>query len=299
MSSTSETMPAAGGHEVPLLSVNVPLIPVAADEGEDGFRVENTSLEDWQREAVIERTGAIDISCDLVGVLHGWLGEESEEGPFATLMVFRFRFDPKKHARRVIRCKATVEFSSIPMPDDGAKTSKPTVVDIAPGNRLEIVPTTDPEEIKHALNVDLALSGVPFLTPSIGGSFERSKRRDNPDATTVSGNISLAPGVNSGPRSCAGWTLLENATRKSGLPDSLRVAVVVKRVDRHSKFKGMFFGSFPIDDPVLFNPDMPPQGVLSQGYSRVNMGTGIDLQSLMDVTFRTEYVGALKKTAAA
>jgi hypothetical protein len=311
--STSETVP-AGAKDAPLVSFVVPLFPVAPDEDDNGFRVENTSLEDWQREAVIERTGAIDIWCDLLGVLHGWYGEESDDGPFATLMVFRFRFDPQKHARRVIRCKATVEF--LPMPDDAVKTTaanKPTVVAIAPSNRLEMVSTTDSEEIKQKLDVNLALSAVPFLTPSIVGSFERSKKRDNRDATTVSGNISLAPGVNSGPRNCAGWTLLENATRGSGLPDSLRVAVLVRRQDRHSKFQGMvrmgchadfktglgwFFGSCPIDDPVLFNPDLPPQGVLSQGYSRVNMGD-IDLQPLMDVTFRTEYLGALKKIAAA
>jgi hypothetical protein len=157
----------AGGEEDLLRSFAMPLVPVAPDEDDNGFRVENTSLDDWQREAVIERRGAIDIRCDLVGVLHGWYGEKSDDGPFATLMVFRFRFDPQKHARRVIRCRATVEFS--PMPDDGSKTTaanKPAVVAIAPSNRLEMVPTTDPEEIKKVLNAELALSGVPFLTPS-------------------------------------------------------------------------------------------------------------------------------------
>jgi hypothetical protein len=312
---TSNTELAAGhGQEESLLSFAVPLVPVAPDEEENGFRVQNTSLTDWQREAVIERKGAIDIGCDLVGVLHGWYEEKSEDGPFATLLVFRFRFDPQKHARRIIRCKATVEI--LPMDDDTATmtaANKPTVVAIAPNNRLLMVPTTDPEEIKVALNAELAITAVPVVTPSIGGSFERSKTRDNPDATTVSGNISLAPGVNSGPRTCAGWTLLENATRKTGLPDTLRVAVLVRRQDQLAPFKAMvrmsshadfktgmgwFFGSFPIDDPVLLNPALPPQGVL-KGYASENMATAIDLPSLMDVTFRTEYLDALKRTGGA
>lgn len=237
--STFETVPACG-KDAPPPSFVVFLFPVALDEDDNRFQVENTSLEDWQREAVIERTGAIDISCDLIGVLHGWYGEKSNGGPFATLVVFRFRFDPQKHARRVIRCNARVEFW--PMPDDATKTTaadSPRVVAIAPSNRLDMVLITDLEEVKKGLTVDLALSGVPFLTASVRGSFERSKTRDNRDAMTVSGNISLAPGVNSGPRNCAGWTLLENATRTSGLLGSLCVAMLVLWKDRYSKFKGM------------------------------------------------------------
>jgi hypothetical protein len=90
------------------------------------------------------------------------------------------------------------------------------------------------------------------------------------------------------------------------------VAVLVRRQSRLANFKAMvrmgcradfktglgwFFGSFPLDDPVLFNPALPPQGVLKEGYACENMGTAIDLSSLMDVTFRTEYVSALKKAA--
>ncbi|KAL2138964.1 hypothetical protein VTI28DRAFT_6004 [Corynascus sepedonium] len=306
--SETESTPNQDG---PLLSISVPLIPVAPDEEENGFRVQNTSLNDWQREAVIERKGAIDVGCDLVGALHGYYGEPFDDGPFATLLVFKFRFDPQKHARRIIRCKATVEFT--PMDDNAASTNKPAVVAIAPNNRLQMVPTTDPEQITTAINAELAVTAVPIVTPTIGGSFERTRTRDNPDATTVSGNISLAPGVNSGRRTCAGWTLLENATRRTGLPDSLRVAVLIKRQDQlapfqamvrmscHADFKtglGWFFGSFPIDDPVLLNPALPPQGVL-KGYASENMATAIDLSSLMDVTFRTEYVAALRETGAA
>lgn len=213
-----------------LLSVRVGMVPIAADDEDNGFHVQNTSLSDWQRDAVIERKGAMDIRCDLVGVLHGWYGKKSDSGPFATVMVFKFKFDPQKHSRRIIRCKTSVEFWST-----GAR---PEVTTISPYDKFDLLPTEDEEDIKEALKMKLGLSGVPHLNASISGKFERSRKKHKSDAATISGNISLPPGVNSGKRNCADWTLLENDSRKSGLPDSLRVAILLKRLDQ-KPFQGV------------------------------------------------------------
>jgi hypothetical protein len=279
------------------------LAPISPDNEDNGFHVTNTSLTDWQRESVIQRDGAVDVRCDLVGVLHGWYGAKNDNGPFATLVVFRFRFDPQNHSRRVIRCKATIETMAW-----DANSTRPEVKSIAPGTKYELEPTVDPEDVEKGFSAKLEATGLPIVGGSIGGDFKKSGRRENPDSTTVSGSIGLAPGLNSGKRNSAGWTLLENKTRSTGLPDSLRVAILLERADK-KPFKlmvrmeckadfttgiGWFFGSFPLDDPVLFNPDLKAQGIL-QDYGAENMSS-FNLQKLADVTFRTEYVGARKNT---
>ncbi|KAG6368662.1 hypothetical protein INS49_002875 [Diaporthe citri] len=79
-----------------------PLFEVAAflDEvinGEDStFRTENASNFDFERKNVVERTGRnIHVQLQLLEVRHGKYDDDDDTGG-ATLMVFRFRFDPKR-----------------------------------------------------------------------------------------------------------------------------------------------------------------------------------------------------------
>jgi len=105
-------------------------------------------------------------------------------------------------------------------------------------------------------------------------------------------------GRNVGNYNAVSWSLLENATTKTGVPAALRAAVLLKRedekhfkcvvkidavVDHRSKLERMFGGKGkdPKDDPVIFNPELDPTNKLRQ-YDVENLGA-IDIQSLSDV----------------
>lgn len=68
-----------------------------ADRG-SSFRVQNDPLNPWQRANIIERKGDLDVRCSLIDVVHGKLNAEGNDK--ATLLVLRFRFDPRRRARR-------------------------------------------------------------------------------------------------------------------------------------------------------------------------------------------------------
>ncbi|KAJ5372519.1 hypothetical protein N7517_004525 [Penicillium concentricum] len=180
-------------EDVCLLDFDVGLQRGLPDDNDNGFRVQNTSPSDWQRQNSIERKGPVDIRASLIKVVHGYMGDPSADGPFATLLVFKFRFDRQKHGRRVIRARINVDFSPLP-----PGSSRPEVWAIDPEDRFIIVPTSDPLETTKSLGVDIS---TPYA--GVTGSMDRTRQRNIDDATTVTGSIDLALGVNSGTPSCA------------------------------------------------------------------------------------------------
>ena len=116
----------------------------------------------------------------------------------------------------------------------------------------------------------MGASGVPLLQAGGTAEFVRAVSRDISDATTVTGSINLGSGKNSGDSTAAAWTLLENKQRETGLPDSVKVALLLERenskpfnvkvtleadVDFMSRLEQKF-KKLPLDDPVLFNPKL-------------------------------------------
>ncbi|KAM0419065.1 hypothetical protein ACHAPT_012004 [Fusarium lateritium] len=269
--------------------------------GEDStFRTENASPNDWERRNVIERTrGSIHTRVELLEVTHGTLDDDGDE---ATLIVLRFRFDPQKSSRRVIRARVNIEF----LGKDGG--SAPIVEAIAPEERWTVVPTTDSETITRGGELNLGASGVPFLEAGGTAKLEKTISRDVSDATTVSGSINLGRGRNSGESTVAVWNLQENKRRQTGVPDSVTTAVLLRRYDSEPftarveleadvdwvsglarKFTGV-----PLDDPVLFNPQLagkkPKRG---RSYGAQDLGS-VDLYELCGVRFAVEAPFAVK-----
>ncbi|EEU37840.1 uncharacterized protein NECHADRAFT_98072 [Fusarium vanettenii 77-13-4] len=260
---------------------------------EDTFRTENASSQDWERRNVIERTrGSIHTRVELLEVTHGTLDEYGDE---ATLMVFRFRFDPQKTSRRVLRARVNIEF----MGKDGGNA--PIVEAIAPEERWAVVPTTDSESTTRGAEL-YAASGVPFFEAGARAKHEKTISRDVSDATTVSGSINLGRGRNSGESTVAVWNLQENKRRETGVPDSVTTAVLLRRYDSEpfnarveleadvdwvSGFARKFAG-VPLDDPVLFNPMLggskPKRG---RSYGAKDLGS-VDLYKLCAVRFAVE-----------
>ena len=245
----------------PLLSLEIDLDNVIINK-EDTFRTQNASINDWERRNVIERTrGNIHTHIDLMEVSHG----TSMDGNEATLMVFRFRFDPQKNSRRVTRARANIEF--FPANKNG---SAPVVDTIAPDGRWTVKPTTDQESTTRGGELNVGSTDVAPVTVGAAAKLEKTVSRDISDATTVTGSINLGTGKNSGESTVAAWNLLENKRRETGVPDELKVAVLLRREDNKpfnaivtlevdADFKSGLEQKFvkaPLDDPVLFNPTM-------------------------------------------
>ncbi|EXA28761.1 hypothetical protein FOVG_19648 [Fusarium oxysporum f. sp. pisi HDV247] len=245
----------------PLLSLEAPLF-ISGDD-EETFHAKNKSMTDWQRRIVIERlTKATAIQCFLLDVIHGKLNPTARS-PSATLMVFKFRLEPIKHRRRLVRARIDIEF----FPKDPRDTA-PTVLAIGLDDRWRISPTVDHEEITKAGKINLGLSGGSVAQAGGEASLEKIRGRDIRDATTVTGGTHFGEGIDAGDHTACGWTLLENKTQSTGLPYSLTVPVLIQR-DNDKQFNAVvslsvkgntrttvdwMFNKIPIDDPVLFNP---------------------------------------------
>ncbi|KAL7946912.1 hypothetical protein V8C42DRAFT_297802 [Trichoderma barbatum] len=278
----------------PLLALEIPLHDIITGE-DDTFRTQNASMNDWERRNVIERTrGSIHIRVDLMEVTHGTYDSGGEE---ATLLVFRFRFDPQKHSRRVIRARVNIEFFA-----NNTNSTAPIVDAIAPEERWSVVPTVDNESITRGGELNLGASGVPFLEAGGALKFEKTINRNVSDATTVTGSINLGTGKNSGESTVAVWNLQENKRRQTGVPDSVKVAILLRREDSKpfnaevtleadADFVTSLerkFSKVPLDDPVLFNPTLtekkPKKG---RSYDVQDLGN-FDLYSLCDVRMGVE-----------
>ncbi|KAL5334908.1 hypothetical protein BJX70DRAFT_402108 [Aspergillus crustosus] len=192
-----------------LLDFEFPLVRVLPDHNDNAFH------------------GPVDIRASLVKVLHGHMGDRSAYGPFATLLVFKFRFDRQKHGRRIIRARMEVEFSSV-----SPRSSRSEVYAIDPEDRFSIFPTADTVETKAGLGLEIGASYA-----GVNGSLERTRSMNIDDATTVTGSIDLAADVNAGPPNCASWTLLENKTRKTSVPDLIRTSTLLK-IETNEPFQG-------------------------------------------------------------
>jgi hypothetical protein len=282
-----------------LPSFDIGLFP-GGDEG-SSFRTQNDPSAPLQRDTYIQRKGAVDIRCSCLDVIHGLFTAEGEI--FATLIILEFRFDPRKRARRIASADISLEFGGMKPGENG-----PEVYAITPVGTMSLVPTTQHEELKRTGSLQLGAAAPVGVTATGSVGWEKSVSRDKSDQTTVTGSIDLV-GRNYGKKNCASWTLLENPTTKTGVPVSMRTAILLKRKDENPfqcvvkikadvDFKSSLervFGGKPKDDPVLFDPDLPPTNNL-QNYEIENLGA-FALENVCDVTFSTVLGGVMKEKA--
>jgi hypothetical protein len=263
------------------------------DEGDEDstYRTQNDPARPHQRANVIERKGAVDIRCTAADVIHGTL---SPDGDPATLLVYDFRFDPRKRARRLLEAHMSFIFSS-----DNSTVQAPEVLKIAPKGRMKLVPTVAMQSTTRGgeLNAGGGAMGV-----ELGGAvkWEKTIEQETQDATAVVGSVDLV-GRNYGASNAASWTLLENKSVETGVPAFVRTAVLLRRADDESEFRAAFkirakadmrtsmervFGSTPKDDPILYDPLLPSTNKLRE-YDSERLGD-IDLHELSAVKFTNE-----------
>ncbi|KAJ2990252.1 hypothetical protein NUW58_g3044 [Xylaria curta] len=259
----------------------------AGDEGSD-FRTQNDPSDPLQRRNIVERRGAVDIRCNSIDVIHGYL--KDDEGP-ATLLVYEFQFDPRKKATRISTVDIEFSFSS----DSG---KDPEVLKISNKGRMVLERTSQTETITKGGETTAGgnASGV-----DLGGSWkwEKAISRQTKDATTIVGSIDLPHGGrNYGAPNTATWTLIENQTMKTGVPAYLRTAVLLAREDKNDDFFSTFkvkakanimyevaqlFGRTPKDDPIMYKATLLPTNKLR--YYDTSALVEVDLQELAQASF--------------
>ncbi|KAI0549770.1 hypothetical protein F4679DRAFT_250924 [Xylaria curta] len=260
----------------------IPLTPTG-DCG-SGFHTQNDPERPFQRTNYIERTGAVEVRCSCVDVIHGLLKLDSNV--LCTLLVLEFRFDSRKRARRISSVDIELRFSSL----NGH--NHPEINAIAPCGNFDVDPTTQSESFSFSTNFELSPVPPPASTLSASINYDRNITRDMVYAAKVIGSTALR-GRNFGGPNSASWALLENPETKAGVPVALKVAILLNREDEElfqcviaikaradwrSSLESVF-GSTPPDDPVLFDPAMQPTNA---AYDTNNLGC-VDLEALSSI----------------
>lgn len=267
-----------------LPSFDIALFPTGDPDSSFNADHRNNPLDPWQRKQILQRKDVFNIQCVAVDVVHGKLAP-GRHAEWASLLVFKFWFDKRRTGRRIANADIVLEFASSD-PDDVDGDDRPEVLAISPHDCMAFVPTVAHEERSHDASINLGGSGAGV---DVGGeySFKKTITQDRTGATTVTGSIDLE-GYLWGPPNCASWTLIENELAKTGVPSSLQVAVLLKRIntkpfqcmvditvkpDRRTAFSWSWLhGSRSRDDPVLYNPSLPPTNTLRL-YDTENLGT--------------------------
>lgn len=275
-----------------LTDISVEMVEGAESDEHSTYRTQNDPRRPQQRQNVVERKGAVDVRCTALDVVHGYL---EPEGDPATLLVFEFRLDSRKRARRIMDASISFTFAS----DDPKIAGDPEVIQIAPRGRMILVPTKQQESTTRGGDVNI---GGGVMGATLGGSakWEKTVSRETSDATAVVGSIDLV-GRNYGGSNSASWTLLENKSMATGVPALVRTAVLLKREDDETDFRASFkihaqadmvsslekvFGRTPRDDPILYSPTLKPTNKLRK-YDRDRLGA-VDLAELSAVAFSHE-----------
>ncbi|KAI9741629.1 MAG: hypothetical protein M1834_000013 [Cirrosporium novae-zelandiae] len=242
-----------------------------------------------QRSSVVERGNALVVQCKLAEVVHGLLCPDSNIP--CTLAIFEFNFQPTRLKRRFTEVNISIVFATT---DPNRAHFDPEVRSIAPFGHFSLYPTTEKVELKRSAN--LSVEGGIGVQVGAGFGWELTNSMDKMDTTKVSGMIRFRNHKEGGKKNAAEWTLLENSSRRSGVPTFLRTAVLLGRreddmelftatvkidanVDLLSAFGDTIqkmFGKIPRDDPIVFSPLEPPT---THEIDMRNLGE-VDLQRL-------------------
>ncbi|KAK2595808.1 hypothetical protein QQS21_006572 [Conoideocrella luteorostrata] len=254
-----------------------------------GYHTRNDPSAPYQRETVTERRGIIEVRCQSREVVHGVLSADTAEN--ATLLVYDFHLDTTRRSRRIVSATVEFEFGSI-VPG----TPAPQVHAVAPAGRVTLLPSTQEEALCRGTQLT---AGAGELGVNVGGTlkWEKTVNRTASDNARVTGHIfsdDYGKGVG------ASWILHENGSIKSGVPTFLRCAILLTRGFDDNNFQckvkvkveadwkselGRLFGSTPPDDPVIFDPHLPPTNKLRKaGYDTDNLGL-LGLDDFVEIIF--------------
>lgn len=286
-----------GRQEDNVETVSVGMYEAGGEAGSD-FHVFNAAPDQYHRADVLQRTGAINITCDIEKVVHGAMADDSDR--YATLMVMRWYFQPKG-GRRISEATIELTFESVSGGIDDIE-----VEGISFQDTYSLMPTTQQESITKGGDASIGIEHLANLT--LSGKWEKSINAQTSDAITLSGQRLLVN--NLPPKRIATWTLSENQSQPTGIPAFLKVAVRISRQDQGKFFCRLaftcktdlrtaaesLFKKIPKDDPIIFQANPHDKGTLPNRnvlYGHNSLGSE-NLDELCDVTFRTTITNAQK-----
>ncbi|MCJ1354091.1 MAG: hypothetical protein MMC33_004078 [Icmadophila ericetorum] len=280
-----------------LQSFKVYLIP---ESGEGEYHIKNEPGEE-QRRHLVERGDSVMVQADLVGVIHGTLSKAQSascpSGDPATLIIIEFRFHPNKNSRRFESARIKIIFTG--------KNADPEVLRIAPYGKFSLDPAQKQVELDRAANASVQ-GGALGVSVSVGLKYDLKQSFTERSEATLRGVILLERRSQRGQKNAAEWIVEENPNTKRGLPFFLRTAILLKRKpssdEESAKFQATLkikadvdwkssvgilrdrlLGRLPEDDPINFNPQLPPT---IPGLDADNLDK-MDLSTLSDVIATT------------
>lgn len=266
--------------------IQVEMHETGGEEG-SGFHVFNVAVDQYHRAEVLQRTGAIDITCSLEKVVHGAISADSDR--YASLIVMQWFFQPKG-SRRISEATIELLFES----NDDIEVEKISFL-----GTYDLMPTKQDESVTKG--VDASIGIQQFANLSLAGKWEKTTATTISDAVRLSGGMRLVN--NRPPNRIATWTISENHSQPTGIPSSLKVAVLVSREDQE-KFlcrialacqtdrktaAQSLFKKIPKDDPIIFQPNPLDKGKRPNknvAYGHDELGS-VDLDEFGKVTFST------------
>lgn len=254
------------------------------------YRITNDPASPLQRRTVVDRSGICEVRCRSREIVHGILSPDADE--YATLLMYQIDLDARKRSRRILRAEIEFEFTS-----NTPGGLSPRVERIAPDGRRSLLPSTHEKAVTYGAEAALEAPGG-VAGAKVGVKWEKTVSRTVSDEARVTGST-ICDADDFGREVGVRWILDENKSKASGVPRRLRCAILLARADKgpfscrvrvkqkmdwKTEIGMQLFGSTPVDDPVLFDPRLPPTNkVTREGYDLGNLG-GVDLDKFVEIS---------------
>lgn len=266
-----------------------------ADGEQGGYHIYNPPEAKFQRPNISERNGPVQVRCKAREVIHGYWGDS---GGFATLLVYDFHFNALR-SRRIASANITFEFAS-----SEPNSPPPEVAAISPYGRYALLETS--QEESYTRGGEVKAEGGEFGI-KLGASHSWSKSVN----LTSTDNISLFGDTicdKYGRDLSVNFVVNENRQSPKGIPYFLRTAIILKRkhnnlfqckvkinveADWKTQLKRFFASKGTEDDPILFDPEIPPTSKLQNNYDVENLGS-VAIDNIFDTTFHKTFDRAIK-----
>ncbi|KAF5690621.1 hypothetical protein FDENT_3785 [Fusarium denticulatum] len=265
-------------------SVSIGLTISAGKNNE--FHTRNDPAAPFQRPTITDRQQVTQVQCFSREIIHGFL---SPDGNNASLLVYDLHLDTTKKSRRIREAKVKFEFKS-----STPGVSAPQVVKIAPHMSFTLSATSAQES--KTLGYGLSAGVSQFVSVEGSAKCEKTVSQTKTDAARVAGGFLCN---DYGKQVGAQWILLENKLVASGTPRFLRFAILLDRDNDEEEFECKVtinasadwktaledvIGSTSRDDPILFDPTLPPTNKLRKAYDIENLAS-INLDEFVKIEF--------------
>lgn len=250
------------------------------------FHTRNDPATPFQRSTITERQGITQVQCFSREIIHGYL---SPDGNNATLLVYDLHLDTTKKSRRIREAQVKFEFKS-----SNPGGSAPQIAKVAPHGSVSLLATSADES--KTIGYGLSAGASQFVSVESSAKWEKTVSQTKNDAARVAGGFLCN---DYGKQVGAQWSLFENRLVASGTPRFMRFAILLDRDNDEEEFEckvtinasgdwktvlGGLVGSTPRDDPILFDPTLPPTNKLRKAYDIENLAS-LDLDEFVEIEF--------------